>query len=548
MTTFLKAKADTISALELYRERSQPTFLFFAGGQLVDVVRGALGPQLERAIKKQLAQEHLVLEGKAERNPIIDEGVKTPEPPVDEKKIPEPPPETPIAKEKEFTVMVIKPDAVKAGRVAEIIQTLQEQGVEILMKEERQMTKEEAAAFYKQHEGSEHFETLIDFMSSGPCMTLVVSKGETGQGVVEEIRNILGPKDVEKAKEEAPTSLRARYGTNATMNAVHASDSRETAARELAFFFPKHNIPSVPSSQTKIQRTVAIIRPDAWQQYGTSILAKIQEAGFQIAMQKQLTLTKEQAAEFYKEHTGKDYFDSLCTHMSSGPMMALCLAREDAVEKWREMLGPKELEVAKQQAPTSLRATFSKEGAQINPLHGSASSEEVEKDMKFFFPVEHTLAVIKPSAMTEKDNIMSKIKEAGFQVSLSKETHLTKEMAEQLYSQQKGKEFYGDLTDIMSSGPSLFMVLSREDAVLGWRSLMGPTDPTKAKEENPNTLRAMFGKSTLENAVHGSSNENQAKEAIQKFFGNVELCPDRLVKLPTDEKTNNISTSGTPVS
>lgn len=47
-----------------------------------------------------------------------------------------------------------------------------------------------------------------------------------------------------------------------------------------------------------------------------SILAKIQEAGFQIAMQKQLTLTKEQAAEFYKEHTGKDYFDSLCTHMS----------------------------------------------------------------------------------------------------------------------------------------------------------------------------------------------------------------------------------------
>ena len=52
--------------------------------------------------------------------------------------------------------------------------------------------------------------------------------------------------------------------------------------------------------------------------------------------------------------------------------------------------------------PVSLRATFSTEGAQINPLHGSSSREEVERDMKFFFPVEHTLAVIKPTAMSEK--------------------------------------------------------------------------------------------------------------------------------------------------
>lgn len=53
----------------------------------------------------------------------------------------------------------------------------------------------------------------------------------------------------------------------------------------------------------------------------------------------------------------------------------------------------------------SLRATFSTEGAQINPLHGSSSKEEAEKDMKFFFPVERTLAVIKPTAMSEKGQI-----------------------------------------------------------------------------------------------------------------------------------------------
>ena len=81
------------------------------------------------------------------------------------------------------------------------------------------------------------------------------------------------------------------------------------------------------------------------------ILAKIKEAGFTVALSKELTLTKEQAAEFYKEQSDKEYYDSLCTHMSSGPVLALCLAREFAVEKWRELIGPTIPEQAKEEAP-----------------------------------------------------------------------------------------------------------------------------------------------------------------------------------------------------
>lgn len=59
-------------------------------------------------------------------------------------------------------------------------------------------------------------------------------------------------------------------------------------------------------------------------------------------------------------------------------------------------------------------------------------------------------------------------------------------MAEQLYAEHRGKEFFEGLTDLMSTGPSMVMVLSREDAVVGWRALMGPVDPEVAKEGNPN--------------------------------------------------------------
>lgn len=164
--------------------------------------------------------------------------------------------------------------------------------------------------------------------------------------------------------------MRALYGTDNKENALHASDSHETAARELAFFFPKFD---VPGAGPTIQRTLALIRPLALQEHkGTlhvaigpklgiilyfsssdAILTKIDEAGFKIALSKELTLTKEQAAEFYKDQQDKDYFDSLCTHMSSGPVLALCLAREDAVTRWRELIGPTELDKAKEESPES---------------------------------------------------------------------------------------------------------------------------------------------------------------------------------------------------
>ena len=111
------------------------------------------------------------------------------------------------------------------------------------------------------------------------------------------------------------------------------------------------------------------------------------------------------------------------------------------------------------------------EDAPFNQLHGSSSVEDASKEVEYFFPKEHTLGVIKPNAISEKgksyyratnftfviDQILDKIKEAGFNVSLTKETCLTKEIAEQFYSEHKDKEFFGDLTDFMSRSVKLLV-------------------------------------------------------------------------------------------
>ena len=84
--------------------------------------------------------------------------------------------------------------------------------------------------------------------------------------------------------------------------------------------------------------------------------------------------------------------------MASGPLLALCLAREEAVANWRDMLGPPKMEDARSDAPESLRAQYSVEGTDLNQIHGADTTENAQKELDFFFPVEKTYAVIKPDA------------------------------------------------------------------------------------------------------------------------------------------------------
>ncbi|XP_028408300.1 nucleoside diphosphate kinase homolog 5-like [Dendronephthya gigantea] len=148
---------------------------------------------------------------------------------------------------------------------------------------------------------------------------------------------------------------------------------------------PEEESPVVDSfTPINLGRTLAIIKPDAIDKRD-EIEEIIQQHGFSILQKRQVHLTPEQTSDFYAEHYGKMFFPSLVAYISSGPIVALVLGREDAISYWRQLIGPTNTLKARDQAPESLRAIYGTD-SQRNALHGSDSPISAEREIHFFFP------------------------------------------------------------------------------------------------------------------------------------------------------------------
>lgn len=136
---------------------------------------------------------------------------------------------------------------------------------------------------------------------------------------------------------------------------------------------------------------------------------------------------------------------------------------------------------------------------------------------------EKTFAIIKPDAVAAKNSgkIIDIIEANGFDIVAIKKLTISKYQAEAFYEVHKDKSFYKELIDYITSGPVIIMVLSKENSVIGWRNLMGTTDPLKAEQ---GTIRKMFGTSIGSNAVHGSDSLENAKREIGLFFPDICNC------------------------
>lgn len=136
--------------------------------------------------------------------------------------------------------------------------------------------------------------------------------------------------------------------------------------------------------------------------------------------------------------------------------------------------------------------------------------------------MERTLSIIKPDATAKNviGKIVARFEEEGLNIAAIRKIHMSKNVAEGFYAVHKERPFFGELTDFMSSGPSVVIVLEGDNAVLRNREIMGATNPAEAA---PNTLRALYADSIGENAVHGSDSAENAATEIAYFFRDTEV-------------------------
>lgn len=138
--------------------------------------------------------------------------------------------------------------------------------------------------------------------------------------------------------------------------------------------------------------------------------------------------------------------------------------------------------------------------------------------------VERTLSIIKPDAVAKNviGEIVSRFEKAGLVIVASRLERLTRERAEGFYAEHKGKPFFADLVEFMTSGPVVLQVLEGEGAIMRNRELMGATNP---KDAEKGTIRADFAHSIDANAVHGSDSATSAAREISYFFSDQQICP-----------------------
>jgi nucleoside-diphosphate kinase len=136
--------------------------------------------------------------------------------------------------------------------------------------------------------------------------------------------------------------------------------------------------------------------------------------------------------------------------------------------------------------------------------------------------MEKTLALIKPDATAAGNSgaIIQRIEQAGFTIRAMKMIQLSRAQAEGFYAVHRQRPFFGSLTEFMSSGPIVALVLEAPDAIRKWRTVMGATDPAKA---DPGTIRRDFASSIERNATHGSDAPETAAFELSYFFSGAEL-------------------------
>lgn len=280
------------------------------------------------------------------------------------------------------TFAMIKPDAFpEAGN---IIDEINNAGLRVNKMRTVILTREQACAFYNEHSGRDFFENLVGFMTSGRVLAMEL----VGTDAVAKWRGLIGPTNTDKAKQEAPDSLRAKFGTDGTRNAVHGSDSNASADRECAFFFGSQASFQSPAGFENC--SIAVILPHILKANGQGQVIQAFQSQQDIAVTaiQMFNINKANAKEFLEVYEGViPDFSYKVEELTSGACIALAVAgsdQTDVVQKVRELAGPYDPHIAQVLRPNTIRANFGVDKVK-NCIHVTDLDEDGPLEVEYFF-------------------------------------------------------------------------------------------------------------------------------------------------------------------
>ncbi|XP_047418435.1 thioredoxin domain-containing protein 3 [Sciurus carolinensis] len=267
----------------------------------------------------------------------------------------------------ERTLALLRPDLVQE-RKDEVLHIIEDEGFKILMQRQIQLSEEEAQTLCKEYENEDYYVKLIEYMTSGPSLALVLLR-ENG---LQYWKNLLGPTNVNEASEFYPDSLCAQFAMGRLpVNQLYGSDSKEIAEREIQYFFPPQN-------------TLAVIKPHVTHEQREEIMKIIKDAGFELTQLKEMVLNQEEANKIYYKIATRDFYKDVLALSSGGPSLVMVLTKWNAIGDWRRLMGPVDPEEARLLSPESIRAKY---GINIlkNAVHGASNTSEAAESISKMF-------------------------------------------------------------------------------------------------------------------------------------------------------------------
>ncbi|CAK4734397.1 hypothetical protein AeNC1_007340 [Aphanomyces euteiches] len=284
--------------------------------------------------------------------------------------------------------------------------------------------------------------------------------------------------------------------------------------------------------------TVALIKPDCATGYRSTIngdtsksglivdeiLKRIKDEGFTILQRRTLLLIKAEVRQLNRHQWDDANFSDQLDFMVSGPSIALLLEGEDAIERWKAVMGPSDPTLAKATAAPKphLRGLY---GTTLvrNALYGSDNETCALRDKKILFPngasmMERALAIVKPNALNYLDALSVLFEREGFFIMEKTQLRIETDDELQLLTESTDLAYTDELKTIMLSGESVVFLLEGICLTTQLELLLGPTDPAEAKVHFPSSIRAEMGVSLANNCVHALYSSPDAMSLMRKWF------------------------------